>query len=388
MPPIETIAIFSPSLVVGGAERAVANLANGFLEQGKAVDLLLASGRGLLLSEIDPSVEIIDFGKKGVFGALIPLTRYLQNKPPDVLLSVQSHANIIALIARKLARVTMPVVINEQTTMSVHYYQEPGIKNRFVPTLARLFYHLADAVICISQGVADDILEVTKISSERVHRIYNPILPTQIEFDNKLNQPIEHPWFQAGSPPVILAVGRLTTAKDYPTLLRAFAQVRQKRNVNLMILGEGEKRAELEGLVSELELTDYVLLPGFADNPYAYMSRASVFVLSSAWEGLSNVLVEALASGATIVATDCKYGPAEILNYGKYGILVPVGDVDAISNAILEALDAKSDRTILRQRSQDFSLGNVLQRYLELFDTVSVEVEKRNSEGERKSARR
>lgn len=380
MSQIETIAMFSPSLVIGGAERAVVNLANGFLENGKAVHLLLANAQGALLSEVDPAVKIIDLGKKGVFGAIFPLARYLRDNKPDILLSVQSHANIIALLSRKLACVKTPIVINEQTTMSVHFYQEPGIKNRFVPTLARLFYRLADAVVCISQGVADDILEVTKIPGGRVHRIYNPILPVRTEFENKNKAPVEHPWLQGKSPPMILAVGRLTTAKDYPTLLRAFSQLRQKRNANLIILGEGEKRAALEGLVSELGLSECVSLPGFEENPYAYMTRASVFVLTSAWEGLSNVLVEALACGTPVVATDCKYGPAEILENGKYGILVPVGDEDAISNALLETIDLQHDRTILLQRSQDFSLETAVKKYLDLFGSILL-----NGEGENKT---
>ncbi len=367
---IETIAIFSPSLVMGGAERAVVNLANGFIAQGKNVQLLLASGRGTLLSDIEPAADIIDFGKRGVFGAISPLARHLRVKPPDIVLSMQSHANIIALLARKLSCVTVPIVINEHTTMSVHYYQEPGIKNRFVPMLARLLYHQADAIVCNSRGVADDIISITKVSSDSVHRIYNPILPSLTELENKINAPIQHPWFQEESAPVILAVGRLTTAKDYPTLLQAFSMVRHEQNANLLILGEGENRAELEGLVSELELSDCVSLPGFVDNPYAYMSRAAVFVLSSAWEGLSNVLVEAMACGAPIVATDCKYGPAEILDHGKYGSLVPVGDVEGLANSILQALNGTEDRSRFRHRAQDFSLESAVQQYLDLFENL------------------
>ena len=370
MTALETIAIFSPSLQIGGAERAVVNLANGFSREGKAVSLLLAVAQGPLCNELDPGVEIIDLRQRGVFGALAPLSRFLQIECPDILFSTQSHANLIALLARKLARVNLPVVINEQTTMSVHYALEPGLKNRIVPKLARLFYRQADAVVCISQGVADDILAVTKISSERVHRIYNPVLPPLAELEQKIKASVEHPWFFPESPPVILAVGRLTTAKDYPTLLRAFALARQEREMRLLILGEGEKRNELEALVRSIKIGDDVQLPGSVSNPFGYMVRSSVFALSSAWEGLSNVLVEALACGAPIVATDCKYGPAEILDYGKYGTLVPVGDAEAMAEAILETLNEHPDRTSLRRRSLDFTLETIVQQYLVLFDAV------------------
>ncbi|MBC8505252.1 MAG: glycosyltransferase [Chloroflexi bacterium] len=370
MTALETIAIFSPSLQIGGAERAVVNLANGFSREGKAVSLLLAVAQGPLCNELDPGVEIIDLRQRGVFGALAPLSRFLQIECPDILFSAQSHANLIALLARKLARVNLPVVINEQTTMSVHYALEPGLKNRIVPKLARLFYRQADAVVCISQGVADDILAVTKISSERVHRIYNPVLPPLAELEQKIKASVEHPWFFPESPPVILAVGRLTTAKDYPTLLRAFALARQEREMRLLILGEGEKRNELEALVRSIKIGDDVQLPGSVSNPFGYMVRSSVFALSSAWEGLSNVLVEALACGAPIVATDCKYGPAEILDYGKYGTLVPVGDAEAMAEAILETLNEHPDRTSLRRRSLDFTLETIVQQYLVLFDAV------------------
>ncbi len=369
----QTIAIFSPCLQIGGAEQVVVNLANGFSRHGKSVTLLLANADGPLRSKLNASVKIVDFFQSGVFGALKPLARFLRNNSLDILFSAQSHANIIALLAHRLAGVQLPIVISEHTTMSLHYALEPGIKNRFVPKLARLLYHRADAVACISQGVADDILAVTKISPERIHRIYNPVLPPFTELQQKIEAPVDHPWFRPEAPPVILAVGRLTAAKDYPTLLRAFAQVRQERNANLLILGDGEKRTELESLINELSLTHSVQLPGFVENPYAYMSRCSLFVLSSAWEGLSNVLVEALACGAPIVSTDCKYGPAEILENGRHGVLVPVGDASALAEAMLANISKRADTASLRQRALDFSLDTITQQYLDLFTTVYCE---------------
>lgn len=263
----------------------------------------------------------------------------------------------------------LPVVIGERTAMSLHFSLEPGLKNRLIPKLARVLYHQADAVVCISQGVADDIMAVTKVASERVHTIYNPALPPRAALEAQIGQSLEHPWFRPDAPPVVLAVGRLTTAKDYPTLLRAFDHLRREQPARLLILGDGEQRAELEALIETLSLTELVQMPGFVDNPYAYMARCACFVLSSAWEGFANVLVEALACGAPIVATNCNYGPAEILQAGKYGLMTPVGDDRSMSAAMQRVLagDAAWDKSGLRERARDFALEPIAQQYLDVF---------------------
>jgi glycosyltransferase involved in cell wall biosynthesis len=182
-------------------------------------------------------------------------------------------------------------------------------------------------------------------------------------------QPVSHPWFEQNRLPVILAVGRLTKAKDYPTLFRAFSLVRQVRPAKLLILGEGEERSNLERLAIELGIQNDVSMPGFVDNPFAFMAKASVFVLSSAWEGFGNVLVEALACGCPVVATDCRSGPREILDNGRYGRLVPVGDHEALAKAILETLDNPdfpADRQTRLQRAMEFSIDAAVDKYLKV----------------------
>ncbi len=364
----ETIAIFSPSLAIGGAERALVNLANAFADSKKKVHLLLAKAEGSLLSEVHPDVRVFDLGKKGVWGALPVLSRYLRTERPAILLSTLSHANLIALWAVGLSRVPTRVVITETTTMSVNFASEPGIKNKLIPQLARIFYRRANAIIAVSQGVADDLVNNIGVSRNKTHVIYNPIVTADLS--KKSQEHLSHPWFAPGALPVVLAVGRLTAAKDYPTLLHAFALAREKRELHLLILGDGEKRFELEGMVRSLGLENDVQMPGFVPNPYVYMACASVFVLSSAWEGFSNVIAEALACGVPIVSTDCPSGPAELLENGKYGKLVPVGDPGAMAKAILETLDIHPDRTRLRQRSLDFTVEAVVQQYLALFNTL------------------
>ena len=197
--------------------------------------------------------------------------------------------------------------------------------------------------------------------------VYNPVVSPGLE--DEARQSISHPWFNRDGPPVILAVGRLTAAKDYPTLLRAFSMVYQKQPARLLILGDGKERAPLESMVRQLGLTENVQMPGFVVNPYAYMARARLLALSSRWEGLPGVLVEALACGTPVVSTDCKSGPREILENGRFGRLVPVGDPDALAAAILDTLQTIPDHALLKRRAEDFTLEKSVKEYLRVFQS-------------------
>jgi glycosyltransferase involved in cell wall biosynthesis len=204
-----------------------------------------------------------------------------------------------------------------------------------MPALARRFFPSADYIVGVSAGVADDLREQIGLPSERVRVVFNPIITPDIAVEAA--EPVGHPWFSDGGP-VLVAAGRLRPQKDFPTLLRAVALVRDRRPVRLVLLGEGPDRAELEALVDRLGLGGIVDLPGNTDNPYAYFAKCTAYVLSSRWEGLPTVLIEALACGSPIVSTDCPSGPREILDGGSYGVLVPVGDVEALAAAIERAL--------------------------------------------------
>ena len=210
-----------------------------------------------------------------------------------------------------------------------------------MPFVCRCFLHRADAVVAVSRGVADDLVEHAPKCRDRIHVIYNPIITADIV--SLAKQAVEHPWFGPGEAPVVLGVGRLSEQKDFATLIRAFALVRRRRPVRLLILGEGEERARLEALVAELGLAQDVSLPGYAENPYKYMSKSALFVLSSGWEGFGNVLVEALAVGTSVLTTDCKDGPHEILETAQRGRLVQVGDFEAMAKEMLELLDEKPE---------------------------------------------
>lgn len=358
------ISLFLPSLRGGGAERVMVNLAREFAEQGLEVDLVLARVEGPYLSQVAPGVRVVDLHASRVLASLPGLACYLRRERPHVLFSALDHANIVAVMARRLAGVPTRVVVSIHNIASVASRTSTHLRARFLPYLASKFYPGADAIVAVSRGVAEDLVRISGIPLECIKVIYNPIVT--MELVTRAQEPVEHPWFAPGELPVILGVGRLTKLKDFPTLIQAFAQVRADHPARLMILGEGEDRHKLETLIQQLGLEREVALPGFADNPYAYMARSAVFVLSSACEGLGNVLIEAMACGCPVVSTDCPSGPAEILENGKYGPLIPVGDVEQMARTIQMVLDSPADREGLRVRAAAFSLKSSCEQYLRL----------------------
>jgi len=356
------IALFLRGLYGGGTERVMLNLAKAFVARNLRVDLVLARAEGPYLEQVDPDVRIVDLQAQWMPSSLPKLVKYLRQSQPQTLMTALHYPCEIALLAKRLASVRTRIIVSEHNTLSLEAKRIPKLSVRLSSHAARLFYPYADGIVAVSQGVADDLAEVTKLSRDRIQVIYNPVvLP---ELFQLAQAPIDHPWFQPGEPPVILGVGRFYPQKDFPTLIRAFAKVQAQRPARLVILGEGPDEADLRSLIHTMNLQDVVSLPGFVENPYTYMAKAQVFVLSSAWEGLGNVLIEAMAVGTPVVSTNCESGPAEILANGKYGALVPVGDSDAIATAIGRVLDGDRptvDPTWLDQ----FTLETCVEQYLQ-----------------------
>ncbi|MFN8444485.1 MAG: glycosyltransferase [Caldilineaceae bacterium] len=363
------LTVFLPALYSGGAERTMLNLANGMAERDIQVDLVLSQAEGPYLCQISPKVNLVDLSKGQVVQAsrtlsrLPALVRYLRQTQPDAMLSALSRANLVAVVARALARTPRRLVVNIQNTVSQDAPNSPARLGRLAPTLSKYIYRKADAVIGVSQGVVDDLVQGVGVPAKLAKVIYNPVITPELR--QKAKQPLEHPWFKAGEPPVILAVGRLMMQKDYPTLFQAFAQLRQTQPARLLILGEGPERAQLESLTHQLGIADHVSMPGFVQNPYPYIVNASTFVLSSRWEGLPTVLIEALYCGVPIVSTDCPSGPREILHNGKIGRLVPVGDAPKLAEALGAALRGE----VARPTSDSwlpYDVDQVLNSYSEL----------------------
>lgn len=355
------IALFFHDLGGGGAERVMLQLAHGFLEAGYSVDLVLAQAEGPLHSEVPAGARVVDFKTRKPFVMFMKLIEYLRQAGPAVLLSPFEVTSVIALLAKKITRVHTRVVVR----ISVHLSRNKRTKlKKFIERLVvSQVYPLADAIVTVSQGVAEDLSFYVGLPLDRVRVIHNPVVSEQLW--QAAERPVSHPFYD-GRHPVVLGAGRLTEQKDFSTLIKAFDIVRKKIPARLLILGEGEERAALESLIHFHGLDDLVELAGFELNPFAFMKRASVFVLSSKWEGLPNVLIQALACGCPVVSTDCLSGPSEILHGGEYGHLVPVGDVDAMAVAI-EAVLAGDARQPSASWLEQYKAATVIPHYLAVF---------------------
>ncbi len=313
-------------------------LAAALARRGRAVDLVVAHNAGPCGAEISPGVRLVDLGARHTWTALPALIRYLLREKPAAMISALERANLVALVSRALCAPRLRLVISIQNTLSVYWDHEKTLTGRVSRRLAKRLYPSADTIAAVSAGVADDLASELGIGRGRIDVIYNPVI-TDTLF-KLAAEPAPHPWLVSDPrAPTILAVNRLMVQKDYPTMLRAFALLRSRRAVRLIILGEGEERASLERLARDLGVADDLSLPGFVPNPFAYMARADLFVLSSQWEGLPTVLIEAMACGSPVVSTDCPSGPREILLGGELGRLVPVSDPPAFAEAMDAALD-------------------------------------------------
>jgi glycosyltransferase involved in cell wall biosynthesis len=356
------LAIFAPSMAQGGAERGALKLAEGLTRRGFEVDLVLAAAEGPRLPEVSPDVRIVDLQARRVLTSLPGLIAYLRRERPLALISYLDHANVIALTACRLARYRGRIVVVEQNTLSEAAKHGKSRRDRLMPRMVRAFYPRADYVVGVSAGVVDDLARFTGLPAEKLKVVFNPIVTPDLT--ERAEAPVEHPWFTDGSK-VFVAVGRLRPQKDFRTLLQAFSRVRAKRPARLLILGEGPERPQLEDLARELGIADDVSLPGSVENPYAYLSRAVAFVLSSRWEGLPTVLIEALACGLPVIATDCPSGPREILAGGRYGRLVGVNAIDDLAAAMEAALDGLLPRPPY-ESWQPYELDAVVDEFLRL----------------------
>ena len=364
---MQKIAIFLSDLDGGGAERVMLNLANGFVEQNLEVDLILVRKYGPYVSQINPKVKLINLQGKSLLKSIPLLVKYLKQEQPTILLSALEDTNIVAILGKILAGINTKIIVTVHNTLSQESSHATNLKRKFVPYFVPWFYLGADAIVAVSSGVGQDLVKLG-VSEKKITVIYNPIIT--LDYKEKLQQNFEHLWVSSSQVPIILGVGRLNQQKDFSTLIKAFAKVRQSIPARLMILGEGEQREELELLVKKLDLTEDLALPGFVDNPYIYMRRAKLLVLSSAWEGFGNVLVEAMGAETPVVSTNCPCGPAEILADGKYGKLVPVGNVDEMANAIIETLQQIPNKKVIKLRADEFSLEIAVQKYLNLFNDL------------------
>jgi glycosyltransferase involved in cell wall biosynthesis len=385
------ISILIRSLDGGGMQRNVMTLGEAFACRGFGVDLLVSDPSGPMVDQIPAAVRLVPLaasshlvsrawvaradlrGVSVVWPLLLgpcprmvrhlpALTRYLRETPCDALLALGTQSNLTALWAKRLSRARTRIVISEHNAMSSVARRARRRFRRAYPSIARRVFPWADGIVAVSKAVAGDLASCAAVPPERITTIFNPAVTPRIAKAARARP--NHPWLSDDGPPVILAVGRLHWQKGFPILLKAFARVRALGPARLVILGEGGERRNLARLADSLGVAGDVAMPGFEPNPFSWMARAAVFVLSSVMEGFGNVLCEALACGCPIVSTDCPGGPREILDDGLYGRLVPVDDDSAMAQSILAVLDAPFDRARQRGRADFFTVDRAADRYL------------------------
>ncbi|RLB44288.1 MAG: glycosyltransferase [Deltaproteobacteria bacterium] len=345
------------------------NFIRELASRGQAVDLIRIRGHGPYLAEELPNVRPITLPTSHVNSALFPLVRYLRMERPEVLLSDKDRVNRVALLARRISGVNTRIVIRVGTTVSLNLARRGFIHRHLQYLSIKHLYPWSDCIILPSKGAAQDLERIAPHLSKKIKVTPSPVASPELELLSR--QVPVHPWLTDRQEPIILGVGELCGRKNFSCLIRAFALVNNKVPSRLIILGEGRQRAHLQHLAGELGIADRISLPGFVSNPYAFMARASVFVLSSLCEGAPVVLMEALALGIPVVSTDCPSGPAEILEGGKIAPLVPIGDPATMAQAILSVLDKPPDPELLRSASMPFTVKKATDCYLQTIGLLS-----------------
>lgn len=394
------IAILLPSLAAGGVAPGKLRLARALHSAGHPVDLIVCKPEGAHREQVPEGVPVVVLQPESVLAArarllrldpsgarvlarpallarrpapvqpyVADLARYLDRRRPDIVLAGKTPTNLLALWARRLSDAKPRIVVCEHSQLSRAIAHSRKWRWRYIAPLVARAYAEADAIVCVSHGVADDLARTTGLPRARLTTIYNPVIPADL--CARVAEPPPHPWLAtAADVPVVVGAGRLVAQKNFPLLLEAFARLHAERPLRLLVLGEGRERPRLEAAAQALGVAAAVALPGHVMNPYAAFARASLFVLSSDLEGLPNVLIEALACGCPVVSTDCPSGPAEILQGGRYGKLVRPGSVPELAQAMAAALAEPLPAALLRQRGQSFSVAASAARYLELFEAL------------------
>ncbi|TQE98678.1 MAG: glycosyltransferase [Spiribacter salinus] len=355
-------ALFISDYGMGGVERMLVNTASGLAREGVRSSLVVTTDQLRFTQHLDPAVEVVHLEREHLERQL---ARWLEQATPPVAISGKLQDDSLLANARDRSGVKTRIYFRVGNPLG--YRVQVRQRNRLLRwwqlrSLRRL-YRRADGCIAVSAGNARDLQQQLRVPRERIHILPNPVITPN--FAEQAGQPPDHPWFRRGAPPVVLGVGGLRLQKDFATLIRAFARLRETEECHLLILGEGRQRDRLLALAEALGVRDSVDLPGWVENPYPYMKHAGVFALSSIWEGFGNVLVEAAALGTAIVATDCPYGPREILQQGEYGQLVPTQDPVSLAAALRTALSQPPSPEHLMRAAQPYSVENSARQYID-----------------------
>lgn len=372
----EHICFYLPSLAGGGAERVFVDVANHIHRGGgRRISIVCANAYGPCRDLLDSGIEVVDLGRSRVMTSIFPLRRYLNVQKPDVVISAMSHANVgLMLAARIFSNFSGRLVVQEVAPLS----GANGIREKIIKLLMRYLYPSADLVIAISKNIGEE-LNKNQGTEKKLNNLSILSNPIDLDFINKKSkEDAGHPWIDKkdSNIPVIISIGRLSREKDFPTLLQAFAKARKQNPLRLIILGEGKERHSLENMVKKLGISDDVSMPGFSDNPYAFLARADLLVVSSIFEGFAIALAEALACGCNVVTTNCGDGPLGIIENGRFGSVVPVGDINLMSGAILRRLQSKLAPEDLRRVSEKYDINKYVPHFLDKISLHTSDLDK------------
>lgn len=380
----QKVTFFLTGLFGGGGERVILDLAHGLARAGTPVDIVVMQKKGAFSEQVGREVNLVDLSCSRVSQSIPRLARYLRRERPRAVIATSEHAHVALVLARMLSFTHPKVILRIGIAFSVVFKRYKKLRDKMLAFFAPVIYRRADAIVCVSKGIAADFMEEVGVAENKLHIIYNP-KPIE-EIRKKAETHIDHPWLADKNMPVVLGIGRLREQKDFATLIKAVARARTDiPNLHLIILGEGEERDTLLEVAQKEGIADVVDMLGFVENPYAYLKRADVFVLSSLWEGLPNALIEALIVGTPVIATDCPYGPREILApdlnidekevekkmQGTYGMLVPTGNVDEMQSSIVEMVKSEEVKEKYKaagsSRAEDFGISYIVHEYKELW---------------------
>ena len=366
------ICVVLPSLGGGGAERLHINLIENWLKNDHIVELIVLTGshEASSINELVPKeCKTIFLKSTRIRNSIFSLVRHLRINNYDVILAAMWPLTILVILASKLSFSRAKIFVSEHTVLSISRSSELKVSERFIRITSAIFYRLTNGIIAVSKGVQEDLSKLTGLNKTKIKVIYNPAAlqiarPSEqeiIELRNSL--------WNKNSRIRILGVGTLKVQKGFDVLIDAINHLPNdlRERCHLIILGEGPERNKLEKKINTLDISSNITLPGFQIDPYPWFFSADIFVLSSRWEGFGNVIVEAMEAGLRIVSTDCKSGPAEILNDGKFGELVKINDPAALSNSIIKSLNKQHNPSLLRDRAMDFSVEKISKEYLNFF---------------------
>jgi len=365
------VIFFIDNLKGGGAEKAVKIVSECLKKRGYNVALILLENQIDYVPPKDvPLYYLTEKISKFNFMFLYPkFVKLLKRLKPDILFAVNSKSHVLSLFAKRYIR---RLIINIQVDLKSHYNDR-----KYIYKLLLYLYRYADDFVFLSQGIYESL------KTDLLDKRYK-IIPNPVDFDEierlKFDDLKKHK--QIFSKFTIVNIGRLTEQKGQWILLKAFSRI--KSNCNLVILGAGENENELKRIAKELNIAHQVYFLGFQKNPFKFLYHSDIFILSSLWEGFGNVIIEAMACELPIISTDCPSGPREILashtdinlqlkdeiEFAKFGILTPVGNIDLLARAMQMLIENKELRDRYRElaltRAKDFDKDIIVQQYIEL----------------------